>query len=108
MNLNFYQPENNSYLENLRATLNDQLTKLDQLKNTTLNTLTPQQNVTQPLQPQRYYLDCGIKEDWQEFLRLNYGITENQIFNPLAASDPHGHHPAALGGCLAGGDAGRS
>ena len=79
MNLNFYQPDNNNYLESLRNTLTDQINKLDQLKNINTNTL--QQNInTQTNQPQRYYLDCGIKEDWQEFLKLNYGITETQIF----------------------------
>lgn len=78
MNLNFYQPENGNYLENLRNNLNEQIAKLDQLKNISLNQNQPK--VNQPLQPQRYYLDCGIKEDWEEFLKLNYGITEAQIF----------------------------
>ena len=86
MNLNFYQPDNNNYLENLRNTLNDQIAKLDQLRNVSLNPSGGGQNtnntkVNQPLQPQRYYLDCGIKEDWEEFLKLNYGITEAQIFD---------------------------
>lgn len=80
MNLNFYQPENNSYLQNLRNTLDEQIGKLDQLKNLTLpNNNVPK--VSQPLQQQRYYLDCGLKEDWDEFLRINYNLTENQIFN---------------------------
>lgn len=79
MNLNFYQPDNNSYLESLRNTLNDQINKLDQLRNINTNISQPTNHVTTN-QPQRYYLDCGIKEDWQEFLKLNYDITEAQIF----------------------------
>lgn len=80
MNLNFYQPDNNNYLENLRNTLNDQINKLDQLRNVSNQAYQPNNNQTNNPQPQRYYLDCGIKEDWQQFLKLNYGITENQIF----------------------------
>lgn len=82
MNLNFYQPDNNNYLENLRNTLNDQINKLDQLRNVSLNVASnnPNNQNVQPLQPQRYYLDCGVKEDWEEFLKLNYNITETQIF----------------------------
>ena len=82
MNLNFYQPDNNNYLENLRNTLNDQINKLDQLRNVSLNAASnnPNNQNVQPLQPQRYYLDCGVKEDWEEFLKLNYNITETQIF----------------------------
>ena len=82
MNLNFYQPGNNDYIENLRNTLNENLNKLDQLRNLNLTAQTPQHNqVNQPLQPQRYYLDCGVKEDWEEFLKINYNITERQIFD---------------------------
>ena len=82
MNLNFYQPDgsNNNYIEGLRNALNDQMAKLDQLRNVNFNQSNQQTKVNQPLQPQRYYLDCGIKEDWDEFLRINYAITEAQIF----------------------------
>lgn len=82
MNLNFYQPDgsNNSYLESLRNALNDQMNKLDQLKNISLGQNNIPAKVNQPLQPQRYYLDCGLKEDWDEFLKVNYGITEKLIF----------------------------
>lgn len=80
MNLNFYQPDNNNYLESLRNTLNDQINKLDQLRNVSNQVYQPNNNQTNNSQPQRYYLDCGVKEDWQQFLKLNYGITENQIF----------------------------
>lgn len=77
MNLNFYHPNTTSSLENLQSTLQDQLTKLDQLSKLDLTPKSPQ-----PIQPQqqRYYLDCGLKEEWDQFLKLNYGITENQIF----------------------------
>ena len=67
-------------MENLRNTLNDQINKLDQLRNVSNQAYQPNNNQTNNPQPQRYYLDCGVKEDWQQFLKLNYGITENQIF----------------------------
>ena len=38
-----------------------------------------QQNVQQQEQP--YYLFCGNKTDWDEFLMLNYNITEQNIFD---------------------------
>lgn len=81
MNLNFYQPGNNDYLENLRATLNENLNKLDQLRNMSLTPNSQTSKINQPLNPQRYYLDCGIKEDWEEFLKINYNISEKQIFD---------------------------
>lgn len=38
-----------------------------------------QQNVQSCKKP--YYLYCGDKKDWDEFLQLNYGITEQIIFD---------------------------
>lgn len=38
-----------------------------------------QQNIQQQEQP--YYLFCGNKTDWDEFLMLNYNITEQNIFD---------------------------
>ena len=38
-----------------------------------------QQNVQQQEQP--YYLFCGNKKDWDEFLMLNYNITEQSMFD---------------------------
>lgn len=38
-----------------------------------------QQGIEKNKQP--YYLFCGNKEDWDEFLLLNYGITEQTIFD---------------------------
>ena len=38
-----------------------------------------QQGIEKNEQP--YYLFCGNKEDWDEFLLLNYGITEQTIFD---------------------------
>lgn len=38
-----------------------------------------QQDIEKNKQP--YYLFCGNKEDWDEFLLLNYGITEQTIFD---------------------------
>ena len=76
MNLNFYNPNNANNLESLQSALQEQINKLDQLRNMSLK---PQ--VNQPLQEQRYYVDCGKKEEWDQFLKLNYGITEEQIFS---------------------------
>jgi hypothetical protein len=79
MNLNFYSPNNTNTLEGLQNALQEQMDKLDQIRNMGL---TAKQNtpVSQPLQPQRYYVDCGMKEDWEEFLKINYNITEFQMF----------------------------
>lgn len=88
MNLNIYGQGSNT-IQDLEASLKSQYEKLNQLKLMSGNL----QGQTQPqpqlppapqsnmMQPQRYYLDCGIKEDWDEFLRLNYGITEKAIFD---------------------------
>lgn len=80
MNLNFYNPSTmGASLENLQMNLQDQIDKLNQLKNLGLNQSNqPVQTISQE---QRYYLDCGKREDWNEFLRINYGLTENQIFS---------------------------
>lgn len=75
MNLNFYNPSNGASLENLQMSLQEQIEKLDQLRNLDFNQPRRQQ---QP--PQRYYLDCGNQADWEQFLNINYGITEAQIF----------------------------
>ena len=79
MNLNFYNPNNLGNLQDLQSNLQEQINKLNELKN--LNITQPNQVIQQPLQPQRYYLDCGNKEDWNEFLRINYNLTEAQIFD---------------------------
>lgn len=75
MNLNFYNPSNSASLENLQMSLQEQIEKLDQLRNLDFN----QPRRQQP-PPQRYYLDCGNQADWEQFLNINYGITEAQIF----------------------------
>lgn len=88
MNLNIYGQGSNT-IQDLEANLKSQYEKLNQLKmmsnnlqaqNPVQSQLIPNQQ-TNMVQPQRYYLDCGIKEDWDEFLRLNYGITEKAIFD---------------------------
>lgn len=88
MNLNIYGQGSNT-IQDLEANLKSQYEKLNQLKMMSNNIQA--QNPVQPqlipnqqanmVQPQRYYLDCGKKEDWDEFLRLNYGITEKAIFD---------------------------
>ena len=83
MNLNFYSPNHAGSLENLQNALQEQITKLDQIRSMDLaNYNKPSNNVNNvnQLNPQRYYLDCGNKQDWEEFLKINYNITERQIF----------------------------
>ena len=77
MNLNFYNPHHTSNLESLHNALQEQATKLDQLRNIDFNNA----RIAQPIQEQRYYVDCGKKEEWDAFLRLNYNLTETQIFD---------------------------
>ena len=84
MNLNFYNPQTNG-LEELQRSLQDQLVKLDELKKVQ-NIITNPAPVVNPnprpqLDEKRYYLDCGNKEDWEQFLKVNYDITEKQIFD---------------------------
>ena len=89
MNLNFYptdfnnpflngyspylQPYNNQQynVNNLQQKVEESMKQLSQIQSQTQN-----QSHTQP-----YYLFCGNKSDWDEFLMLNYGITEQAIFN---------------------------
>lgn len=88
MNLNIYGQGSNT-IQDLEANLKSQYEKLNQLKmmSNNLQAQNPVQSQLMPnqqanmVQPQRYYIDCGIKEDWDEFLRLNYGITEKAIFD---------------------------
>ena len=79
MNLNFYNPNTVGSLESLQSNLEEQINKLQNLRN--LPTNVNVQKAQAPLPEQRYYLDCGNKEDWVEFLRLNYNLTEKQIFD---------------------------
>lgn len=68
---------------NFQKTQQETQNRLQQLQNiigTPPNQLNNQQsNIPQNIQP--YYLYCGDKKEWDEFLMLNYGITEENIFN---------------------------
>lgn len=90
MNLNIYGQSGANNIQELESNLKSQLDKLNQLKLMTQNVpnqvsqppvVQPPQVPNNPIQPQRYCIDCGIKEDWDEFLKLNYNITEKQIFD---------------------------
>ena len=78
MNLNFYNPSNQGYLESLQQSINDYTNKLNQLKDITLGT--NNNNISSSLDPRHYYLDCGIKDDWDQFLKINYNLNEAQMF----------------------------
>lgn len=91
MNLNFY-PNNygqqpiNPYFNMLGVDTNKLMqtfqqsaeSQLQNLQQNIQNQFMPQ-NQNQPQQP--YYLYCGNKNDWDEFLMLNYGMTEKNIFD---------------------------
>lgn len=79
MNLNFYNPNTMGSLESLQSNLEEQINKLQNLRNLPNNINI--QKAPPQLSEQRYYLDCGNKEDWVEFLKLNYNLTEKQIFD---------------------------
>lgn len=88
MNLNIYGQNSPTTIQDLEASLKSQYDRLNQLKlmsnnlQNNQNNLQPQQDIqANNMQSQRYYLDCGNKEDWDEFLKLNYGITEKNIFD---------------------------
>lgn len=66
MNLNFYQnPYANPYTNEQVNTFNQQLNGI----------------INPSIQPQQYVLVCGNKTDWDEFLQLNYGLSEKEIFD---------------------------
>lgn len=79
MNLNFYNP-NATTLESLQNSLQEQFNKLNELKSIQIGQQSAPK-IQQPLQEQRYLVDCGNKEDWNEFLRLNYNLTEREMFD---------------------------
>lgn len=90
MNLNFFPNDyNQQYTQHLNPysnmfgfDANKVLQNFQQSAETQLQNL--QQNIqnqyTQQGQ-QPYYLYCGNKHDWDEFLMLNYGMTEKSIFD---------------------------
>lgn len=92
MNLNFYPSDFNQQTAiNPYATLLglDSNNVLQQFQKNAENKLTQLQNQmpsqfsqnNQNVANQPYYLFCGNKNDWDEFLLLNYGITEQSIFD---------------------------
>lgn len=66
--------ENNQVFQNMQKSVEDKLGQVQQIQNQFI-----QQNTQQENKP--YYLFCGNKSDWDEFLILNYGITEQAIFD---------------------------
>jgi hypothetical protein len=66
--------ENNPAFQNIHKNVEDKLNQVQQIQNQFI-----QQNTQQENKP--YYLFCGNKSDWDEFLILNYGITEQAIFD---------------------------
>lgn len=90
MNLNFYpnnytQQPTNPYLNVLGIDSNRVLQNFQQTAENQLQNL--QQNIQSQFMPQNqnaqqpYYLYCGNKNDWDEFLILNYGMTEKNMFD---------------------------
>lgn len=90
-NLNFYPNDlNNTYtpygamynnnfdfkLQQMQQNASDRLNQVQELTNQLVQPMQQSNNTQQP-----YYLFCGNKREWDEFLILNYGITENDIFN---------------------------
>lgn len=68
----------NTNLQNIGKGAEDRLKQLQEQLNS--NSLTQQNNNQNTQQAQPYYLFCGDKNDWDEFLILHYGITEQNIF----------------------------
>lgn len=66
--------ENNPNFQNIQKNVENRINQVQQFQNQFT-----QQNVQQENKP--YYLFCGNKSDWDEFLILNYGITEQTIFD---------------------------
>lgn len=89
MNNNMYNPYNvllgldgKAGLNQIQQNTENRLQQLQQLQNQYNITNNLQQNNTQTQNTQQpYYLFCGNKNDWDEFLILHYGITEQNIFD---------------------------
>ena len=65
----------NKSLESLQNNLDEQIAKLNELRSFKP---APQKVVQETT---RYYLDCGNKKDWIEFLNIHYNLTEEQMFD---------------------------
>lgn len=72
--LNRFQSETEGRLQQLQSQMNQ-----NQLQNNFIPQGQTQNQNAQQGQP--YYLFCGNKNDWDDFLLLNYGITEKTIFD---------------------------
>lgn len=70
--MNYYN--HNTSIESLQNNLDEQIAKLNELRSFKP---APQKVV----QETRYYLDCGNKKDWVEFLNIHYNLTEEQMFD---------------------------
>lgn len=67
--------ENNQAFQNIQKNMENKLNQVQQIQNQFAQQTVQQEN------KQPYYLFCGNKADWDEFLILNYGITEQAIFD---------------------------
>ncbi len=82
---NMYNPyssmmnTNDLSAQKIQAETENRLQQINQLQNNFQNPFNQQTNQQQSKKP--YYLFCGEKEVWDEFLRLNYSITEQAIFD---------------------------
>lgn len=74
---------NNNNMQNIQKNLEDRLGHIQQLQNqfSQPNAQMNMQPNNQQINNKPYYLFCGNKSDWDEFLLLNYGITEKAIFD---------------------------
>ena len=70
--------DNNLNPQLIQKNLDNRLNQIQQLQN---NYHVNQQQSNQEELKQPYYLFCGDKNDWDEFLMLNYGMTEKSIFD---------------------------
>lgn len=80
-NMQYTTPYSNAdlNLQKLQQETENRLKQIQQMSNNFGTKLPIQQSTQQQGQP--YYLFCGDKSDWDEFLMLNYNITEQNIFD---------------------------
>ena len=77
--INRFQSETEGRLQQLQNQINQNQNQFQNQFTPQVQNQGPTQDIQQNQQP--YYLFCGNKNDWDEFLILNYGITEKAIFD---------------------------
>lgn len=72
--------DNNAGLQHIQKEAENRLQQIQNQIGLQNSIMTQNQTQNQQQTQNQYYLFCGRKEDWDEFLMLNYGMSEQAIF----------------------------